>query len=236
MTDYVYLGNQRNGRKGISTFVYVQIAEEAIEELLSGERKDQFQLCRTKKGPKIVARVDKRNHVAIDIEIALGDQTEAQEMDHDVEDDIQDADPKNEETCLGHRQEDDADDEVRKIEKEGDKEANPLSLDGIGREEEEGEGQGDVDDRHQALCPFHVSAAKKGEEHHAGRGEEKARTIARGERAVLFEDESRLKKKLGNKGEDGKDDWQCRKISEASLPFFGRRTTFPGHLFGARSC
>ena len=78
MTDYVYLGNQKNGKKGLSTFVYVQIAKEAIEELLSGELKDQFQLCTTKKGPKIVARVDKRNHVSIDIEIALGNKTEAQ--------------------------------------------------------------------------------------------------------------------------------------------------------------
>ena len=76
MTDYVYLGNQKNGKKGISTFVYVQIAKEAIDDLLSGEWKEQFELLSTKEGPKIEAHVDKRNHVSIDIEIALAGQTD----------------------------------------------------------------------------------------------------------------------------------------------------------------
>lgn len=78
MTDYVYLGNQKNGKKGISTFVYRQIAKEAIDHLLLGEWKDSFQLSATKKGPRIEAHVDKRNHVSIDIDISLIGATDAQ--------------------------------------------------------------------------------------------------------------------------------------------------------------
>lgn len=78
MTDYVYLGNQRNGKKGISTYVYCQIAQEAVQGLAQGNLAGQFLLNETKKGPKIIARVDKRNHVNIEIEISLIGEKDAQ--------------------------------------------------------------------------------------------------------------------------------------------------------------
>lgn len=77
MNEYVYLGSGKRGAKGVSTYVLNQIALDGVQSLLDGEMKGKFELEKTRKGPKVESRVDKRNKVLIDIEIALLDDADS---------------------------------------------------------------------------------------------------------------------------------------------------------------
>jgi uncharacterized alkaline shock family protein YloU len=69
MTSYFYVGSSERGKLGISTYVFQQIAESALSDLVNGELKDSLVLKDGKKTGKVSAVLDKKGNLLVSMEV-----------------------------------------------------------------------------------------------------------------------------------------------------------------------
>ncbi len=78
MNNYAIVSNSKNGKLGISTFVFKQIAIETLQSLAENELKDKLILSYKKKKFAVDALVDKRNKITINCLVFFTSESDVQ--------------------------------------------------------------------------------------------------------------------------------------------------------------
>lgn len=69
MINYLYINSSSLGKLAISTFVFIQLAQERLEVLSQGDLKDSLCLSSGRRKSKVTAVVDKTNHLRFSLEV-----------------------------------------------------------------------------------------------------------------------------------------------------------------------
>ncbi len=67
MVNYVYIGNQENGKIGVSSYVFIQIAKDTINDLCSSALKKSIKFDEQK--DKVTVRDDKKGGISINVTV-----------------------------------------------------------------------------------------------------------------------------------------------------------------------
>lgn len=91
MNNYVFVGDKKQGKLGISAFVFEQIASDTIEALAANELKDHLILVNKRKKYKVESSIDKRGKITLKLSLFFTSDTDVPASSKLVQDKVYNA-------------------------------------------------------------------------------------------------------------------------------------------------